>query len=488
MTARPPPRWVVLTFLCAGVFLGAVDFYIVSVAIPDLLRSFPGTGITGISWVINGYTVTFTAALLPAGGLADRYGRRRVFLGGLVVFTGSALACAFAPSAGVLIAARVVQGAGGGTITPLALTLILPRFGEQRRGTAIGLWTATQASAVAAGPAIGGALVSAIGWRAVFWLQLPVGLIALGGTAWALRGDPAGPAGPEESQAARGQLPDLVGVGLLGAATGLFSLGVVQAGAWGVLSWRTDLALIAGIGLGVMFVLRTLRHPAPIIDLRLLRIRLLRRANIAMLLTGLVMYAVPFGLVLFLIGVWHYSAARAGLAVTPGPIVQAVTALVAGRLVNRFGAQAAALPGAVLLAASPLIFTLGAGTQHRYLAVVLPTVITSSLAIGLLITPLSSVIVSQVPAAKLGSGTAMSVTARAVGAVISLSAFALLLGSVRGGQQAPGAYRIAWAAMTVIALAAIVVVSLTRPRRPRPSVTGPSVTGPSVTASPNCSE
>ena len=457
MTDRPPPRWVVLTFLCAGVFLGAVDFYIVSVAIPDLLRSFPGTGITGISWVINGYTVTFTAALLPAGGLADRYGRRRVFLSGLAVFAVSALACAFAPSAAVLIAARVVQGAGGGTITPLALTLILPRFAAQRRGTAIGLWTATQACAVAAGPAIGGALVTALGWRAVFWLQLPVGLIALGGTAWALRDDPHSP-----RETGPGRLPDLAGVGLLGAATGLFSLGVVQASAWGALSWRTGLALIGGIGLGVVFVLRTLRHPEPIIDLRLLRIRLLRLASTAMLLTGLVMYAVPFGLVLFLIGVWHYSAARAGLAVTPGPIVQAVTALVAGRLINRFGAQVAAVPGAVLLAVSTLIFTFGAGVQHRYLAVVLPAVIVSSLAIGFLITPLSSVIVSQVPAAKLGSGTALSVTARAVGAVISLSAFALLLGSVPGGQQAPGAYRIAWAAMTVIAVAAVVVVSVTR--------------------------
>lgn len=474
----PPRRWVVLTFLCAGVFLGAVDFYIVSIAIPDLLRSFPGAGITGISWVINGYTMTFTAALLPAGGLADRYGRRRVFLCGLTVFTLSALACAVAPSAAVLVAARIVQGAGGGTITPLALTLILPRFSEQRRGTAISLWTATQASAVAAGPAIGGALVSGLGWRAVFWLQLPVGLIALGGTAWALRRDPPG-------ETARGQLPDLAGVGLLGATIGLFSLGVVQSSAWGALSWRTDLALIASLGFGVVFVLRALRHPAPIIDLRLLRIRPLRLANTAMLLTGLVMYAVPFGIVLFLIGVWHYSAALAGLAVTPGPVVQAAAALVAGRLINRFGSQGAAVPGTVLLAASTLIFAFGAEMQHRYLAVVLPAILTSSLAIGFLITSLSSVVVSQVPAARLASGTAMSVTARAIGAVISLSAFALLLGSVRGGQHAPAAYRIAWAAMTVIAVAAIVVVSLTRQRRGRQELTGqslepgPAATGPS---------
>lgn len=469
-TPRQPRGRAALAFVCAGVFLGAVDFYIVSVAIPDLLRSFPGAGITGVSWVINGYTVAFTAALLPAGGLADRYGRRRVFLCGLAVFALSALACALAPSAAVLVAARVVQGAGGGTITPLALTLILPHFPEERRGTAIGLWTATQASAVAAGPAIGGALVSVLGWRAVFWLQLPVALLALTGTAWALRRD-------EPGDAAHGRLPDLAAVALLGAAIGLFSLGVVQSSAWGPLSWRTDLALIFGLGLGIVFVLRTMRHPAPIIDLRLLRIRLLRLASSAMLLTGLVMYAVPFGIVLFLIGVWHYSAALAGLAVTPGPVVQAAAALLAGRLINRFGSHAAAIAGTVLLAASTLIFALGAGTQHRYLEVVLPAVLTSSLAIGFVITSLSSVVVSQVPAAKLASGTAISITARAVGAVISLSAFALLLGSVRGGQHAPAAYRIAWVVMTVIAVAAIVVVSLTGQRRRHLELAGAPAAG-----------
>ena len=186
-----------------------------------------------------------------------------------------------------------MQGAGGGTITPLALTLILPHFPGERRGTAIGLWTATQSAAVAAGPAIGGALVSALGWRAVFWLQVPVGLIALGGTAWALRGETGsggsaisrGEAGPGEADSrvpAGGGLPDLAGVGLLGAAIGLLSLGVVESSAWGALSWRTDLALIGGVGLGVVFVLRTLRHPAPIVDLQPAADRPLRLANAAM--------------------------------------------------------------------------------------------------------------------------------------------------------------------------------------------------------------
>ncbi|HVB42859.1 MAG TPA: MFS transporter [Streptosporangiaceae bacterium] len=451
--AAAPRRWQAVVFVCAGVFLGAIDFYIVSVAIPDMLRSFPHAGIAGISWVVNGYTVTFTAALLPAGGLADRYGHRRIFLVGLAIFSLSALGCAAAPSAGVLVAARLVQGAGGGTITPLALALIVPRFPAERRGTAIGLWTATQSAAVAAGPSVGGILVSAVGWRAVFLLQLPIGLVALGGTAWALRGG-------TPAVAAAGPAPDLVGVVLLVGAIGLPSLAIVQSNSWGVLSWRTDAAMAAGLALGAAFVRRSLRHRAPVIDLALLAVRQVRRANIAMILVGLVMFAVPFGGVLFLIGVWRYSEARAGLAVTPGPILQALAALAGGRLCNRFGARAVVVSGAFLLVASTLLFALGTGSTPRYWAVVFPALAASSVAVGFLLTSLSSFVVSGVPADKLASGTSLLVAARAVGAVASLSAFALLLAAQPGGTRALAAYHVAWAAMSAIAVVLVVVTSV----------------------------
>lgn len=460
-----PRRWQVLAVLCTGVFLAAIDFNIVSVAVPDMLHSFPHARITGISWVINGYTVTFTAALLPAGGLADRYGHRRVFLCGLAVFTSSALACAVAPSAPALVAARLVEGFGGGTVTPLALPLILPRFPAERRGAAIGLWTATQSVAVAAGPSIGGGLVSALGWRSVFFLQLPIGLAALVGTGWALGGEPS-------AEKAGGRLPDLAGVGLLVGAIGMFSLAVVESKTWGPLTWRTDITLAVGLGLGAVIVRRTLHHPAPIVDLGLLKIGTVRRANVAMLVAGLVIFAVPLGTVLFLIGVWHYSAARAGLAVTPGPIMQAVAALAAGRVINRFGPRAAALPGAVLLTAGTLIFALGAGSRPEYLAVVLPAISFSSAGLGLCITSLSSVVVSAVSPGQLASGTAMTVTARAIGAVVSLSALALLLAAVRGGTHRPEAYHIAWVAMSVVAASLTVMVATTpgRPRQENPTI------------------
>lgn len=444
-----PRRWQVLSAVCAGVFLAAIDFYIVTIAVPDMLRSFSHSGIAEISWVFNGYTIAFTAALLPAAGLADRLGRRRVFLVGVGAFTLSALASAAAPSAAALIAARLVQGLAGGTITPLALALIVPQFPAERRGHAIGLWSATQSAAVAAGPALGGVLVSAIGWRAVFLLQVPIGLVAFAGAAWALDRD-QGPA--------RGSRPpDLFGVLLLVPGIGLPALAIVQSHAWGVLDWRTDAALAAGLLLGAAFVARSLRHPAPIIDLALLRIRAVRRANSVMMLTGLVMYALPAAAVLFLTGVWGYSEALAGLAVTPAPVAQAAAALAGGRLCSRYGPRAVAVPGAGLLVASTLAFALATGARSRYWAVLFPAVLGSGAAIGLLVISLSAAALSEVPATRMASGTSMSGVARAAGAVVSLSVLALILAAVPDGTRTLRAYHLAWMAMAVTAVVVLAV-------------------------------
>ena len=452
----PPRRWQVLTAICAGVFLGAMDFYVVSIAVPDLLRSFGHTGIAEISWVVNGYAITYTAALLPAGGLADRFGRRRVFLLGLSTFLVGSLACATAPSAAVLIAARCVQGIGGGIITPLALTQILPQFPAERRGYAIGLWSATQSAAVAAGPSLGGLLVSAAGWRAVFLLQLPIGLAALVAAAWALDRDQPADSGSRP--------PDLLGTAMLAAAIGLPPLAIVQSHAWGALNWRTDLAFCGGLVLGAAFVRRTLSHPAPVIDLALLRNRMIRRANGVMLLAGLVMFALPIANVLFLTGVWGYSEAQAGLAITPGPVIQTLAALVGGRLCNRYGPRAIAAPAAVLLAASISVFALATGARPEYWAVILPAILGSSAAVGLLVISLSAAVVAAAPADQLASATAMSVTARAGGAIASLSALALVLSTARGGARTPLAYHIAWAAMAIVAVAVAAAASTLRRR------------------------
>lgn len=460
-TALAPPRWQVLSAVYAGVFLAAIDFYIVSVAVPAMLRGFPHSGIAEISWVFNGYTITYTAALLPAAGLADRFGRRRVFLIGVAAFALSALGSATAPSAAALIAARLVQGAAGGTITPLALALILPHFPAERRAHAIGTWSATQSAAVAAGPSLGGVLVSAVGWRAVFALQVPVALAALAGAArvgraragetrvGAARVGRARTTGGAEVSQDRSHRSDLLGVLLLVPGIGLPALAIVQSHDWGVLNWRTVASLAVGLLLGAAFTVRSLRHPAPIIDLGLLRIPAVRRANSVMMLTGLIMYAIPAAAVLFLTGVWRYPAALAGLAVTPAPVMRAVAAIAGGRLCGRYGSRAVAVPGAALLAVSTLAF-LAVGGRSEYWAVFFPAVLGSGAGIGLMVISLSAAALAGVPAERLASATSMSAVARAVGAVVSLSGLALILSAVPGGTAGIRAYQLAWIAMAVI--------------------------------------
>lgn len=444
-----PRRWQVLSIICAGVFLAAIDFYIVAVAVPDMLHSFRHAGIAEISWVFNGYTIAFTAALLPAGGLADMFGRRRVFLIGLGLFSLGALGCAVAPSPAALIASRLVQGVAGGTITPLALPLILPRFPAERRGYAIGLWSATQSAAIAAGPSVGGALVSALGWRGVFLLQLPIGALALAGAAWAVDRD--------QVTARASRRPDLVGVLLLAPSIALTSLAIVQGHVWGALNWRTDGALACGLVLGLVFVRRSLSNPAPLIDIGLLKIRSVRRASAVMLTSGLVIYALPAATVLFLTGVWGYSAARAGLAITPGPVIQTLAALAGGRLCSRYRPRPVAVSGAAALAASMLTFAVATSSHPNYWAVIFPAIVGSGAAVGLLLTSLSAAALSEVPAARLASGTSIAVIARSAGAVVSLAALALILSAVPGGTGVLRPYHIAWTAMAGVAFVALVL-------------------------------
>ncbi|MFG1956729.1 DHA2 family efflux MFS transporter permease subunit [Nonomuraea sp. NPDC049028] len=451
-------RALPLAVLCGSAFLGAIDVQLANIAFPDMLRSFPSSGLPELSWVFNGYAITFTAALLPAGGLADRFGYRRVFLAGLTVFVVGAALCAVAPSAGILIAARVVQGVGGGVITPLTLALILPYYPPERRGTAIGLWSATQSVATASGPSLGGLLVAAWDWRTVFFLHLPVGLVVLFGAWRTLARTP--PSTPS-------RMPDLIGLFLLVAAIGLPSLAIVQSDAWGPGSPGTILALVAGVIVGVLFVRRSRSHPAPIVDLKILRARGTQRANLAMFLLGLVMFALPLANILFLTKIWGYSEAQAGLAVTPGAVVQVLTAPLAGRLAAKTGHRRLALGGVVLLSLATGYLAVAAGGGQAYLAVVLPAVVATGMGVAVLVNALSGAAVAEIPPARLATGTAMSVTSRACGAVIGVSALVLVLSGDRLGSTA--AYHGVWA--TMLGLCALIAVAASGLRSPEAPAT-----------------
>jgi EmrB/QacA subfamily drug resistance transporter len=447
-------RWPVLAATCLGAFLGALDFTLVNVAFPDLRASFPGSDLTRLSWVFNGYTIAFAGVLLPAGGLADRFGRRRVYLAGLGTFVAASGLCAAAPSAEALIALRLVQGAGAGILTPLALALVLPQFPAGRRGTAIGLWSASQSAALAVAPSLSGVVVGALGWRAVFLLHLPIGLLALAATWLAVPADPP---------ATGSRLPDLAGVALLVGAIALPTLAIVQSGEWGAASWPTVAAVAGGVGLGVWFVRRSARHPAPVVDLGLLSVRTTRLANVAMFLLGLVMFALQLANVLFLTGVWALSAVSAGLLLTPGPLAHVLAAPLGGRLCNRLGNRAVAVPGALLLAAGTLFLAARTGQRPDYLTAFLPGLLAGSAGVALVVTALSAAAVAEVPADRLATGTAISVNTRAIGAAVGLSSLALVLSQAPAGAAAP--YHRVWAVMAAVALGVAAVALTLGPAR-----------------------
>jgi MFS family permease len=304
-------RWKVLLVTSVAVFMGFLDVTIVNIAFPDIEASFSDTSLAGLSWILNAYNIVFAALLVPAGRLSDRLGRRRMFFVGIWTFLAASTVCGLAPSVEVLVAARVVQAAGAAILVPTSLALLLPEFPLEQRATATALWGATGGIAAATGPALGGVLVEATSWRWVFFVNLAIGLPALIPARRLLR---------ESRDPNPGPLTDILGIVLLVAGVGLLSLGIVKGQDWGWGSAAVVGSLAAAALALAAFVARSARHPAPVIELGLLRVRSFAVANAGVFLFALGFYAVLLANILFLTGVWGWSVLRAGIAVTPGPL------------------------------------------------------------------------------------------------------------------------------------------------------------------------
>lgn len=324
-----------------GALLAFVDSTIVNVAFPSIQRSFPTSSLPTLSWVLNGYNIVLAALLVIAGRAADLLGIKRTFLAGIGLFTLASAACAAATSPGMLIGFRLLQGGGAALLVPASLGLVVHAFPAERRAHAVGLWGATAALAAALGPPIGGALVSAGGWRWAFVVNVPVGVVAVLVARAKL---------VESRAAGRRRLPDVRGALLLGAALGLATLAIVQGGGWGWTSARVLGAFAAAAAAGGGFVLSSRAHPSPVIDPALLQQRAFVVANVATVVLAAGWYAYMLNHILWLRDVWGYSLLTAGLAVAPGAVVAAVTAGVLGRVVERIGYRWVAAAGALVWA------------------------------------------------------------------------------------------------------------------------------------------
>ena len=451
-------RWQVLLVTAVAVFMSFLDVTIVNIAFPDIRASFPGSSLNQLSWILNAYSIVFAAALVPAGRLADRFGRRRFFFLGTFVFLAASAICGAAGSVDVLIGARTMQALGGAMLVPASLGLLLPEFPLERRATATALWGATGAAAAAAGPSLGGLLVDWQSWRAVFSVNLLIGLPALLPARRLLR----------ESREPRTRFPDALGAIMLAGGVGALALAIVQGPQWRWGSARVVAAFAASAVLLAAFVWRSARHRAPVIELSLFRVRSFTVANAGGFVFALGFYALLLCNVLFLTGVWHYSILRAGVALTPGPLMAALAAPIGGRLSDRFGQRVVAVPGSLLFAAGCLLFALRTGAHSSYAADFLPANMLGGTGIGLTFAAFGSAAVAELPRSPYATGGAINNCIRQIGAVLGISTLIVLLGTPTPANALPLFHR-AWALMALTgAIAAVTALALGRVRASHP--------------------
>ncbi|SDF95270.1 drug resistance transporter, EmrB/QacA subfamily [Blastococcus aurantiacus] len=442
--ARSPG--LVLLVVSAAVFLSALDLLIVNIAFPTLSAEFDASTVA-LSWVLNGYTIVFAALLAPAGRMADRIGRRLVFLAGLATFLAGSLGCALAWDVGSLIAFRVVQATGGAMVTATSLALLLAAFPPARRSQAIAVWSMVGGVAAALGPPIGGLLVE-ISWRWIFLVNIPVGIAAL------VVGLRVLPESRDESETRR---PDFLGTVLLVLAVGLLAYGLVAAPDRG---WDSGVVLGAFAGAvvaGALVGLRAARAPrgtVPVLPLALFRVRSFTLASLAMAIFMAGFAGMLLGNVLWLTGGWGFTPTQAGFALIPGPALAALTAVPAGRLGARVGCGPVAATGMTLFALGTLVWFLQVGTEPAFATEFLPGQILTGIGVGLTLTNLSAAASSSLPPAALATGTATFGAARQIGATLGV---AVLLAAVAGrGGELAGAER-GWLLIVCLAVTAALV-------------------------------
>jgi NTE family protein len=402
---------------CAGAFVAFLDTTIVNIAFPDISASFAGSGRDALSWVLDGYFVVIAALLVPAGGLADRFGHRRIFLLGVVAFTVASLLCALAPSLGLLIAFRVLQGVGAALIAPASLAIVLDSFPVEKRATGVGLWGAAAAAAAATGPTLGGALVELSDWRLVFLVNLPLGAAIV----WAGRRRLA------ERPPRDSRLPDLPGALMLALSLALITLGIVEGNDWGWASAPTLGSFAAGAALLAAMVARSRTHPRPIVEPALFAHRSFRVGNLGTLLFSAAFFSIVLGNVLFLTSIWGYTVLQAGLATLPGPAWTTVVSGPAGRLADRFGQRAVVVPGALVFAAGVMVLR-SAGAEPDWLGLWLPGATLTGIGIGLAFPTLGSAAVRDIPDDRFATASAVNAAFRQIGAVLGTALLIAIVG------------------------------------------------------------
>ncbi|MFE4492731.1 MFS transporter [Streptomyces niveus] len=455
----PRRRLVILGTCCMSLLIVSLDTTVLNVALPSIRKDLHTT-VAGMQWTIDAYTLVIASLLMLAGSTADRIGRRRVFKTGLVVFTiGSAL-CSVAPSLELLVVFRMVQAVGGSMLNPVAMSIITNTFTEPReRARAIGIWGGVVGISMAAGPLIGGLLVETVGWRAIFLINVPVGITAFILT-WRY---------VPESRAAKPRRPDPVGQLLVMATLGAVTYAIIEAPAAG---WTSPLILsFAGAAALALtgLILYEPRRAEPLIDLRFFRSAPFSGATIIAVCAFGALGGFLFMNTLYLQNVRNLSPLEAGLYILPMAAPALVCAPLSGRLVGSYGARVPLLIAGTTLAASGLMFAVFEAETRLGLLIV--GYMLFGVGFGMVNAPITNTAVSGMPLSQSGVAAAVASTSRQIGTTLGVAVIGAVLAAGaagaathRGGigdEAFADASRPAWWIITGLGLSVLVVGALT---------------------------
>ncbi|MEU8930562.1 DHA2 family efflux MFS transporter permease subunit [Streptomyces sp. NPDC048409] len=454
--------WALVITSVAG-FMAALDNLVVTTALPSIRKDLGGA-LDDLEWTVSAYTLTFAVLLMFGAALGDRFGRRRLFLAGLAVFTGASAAAAMAPGIDSLIAARAVQGVGAAVMMPLTLTLLTAAVPEARRGMAYGIWGAVNGLAVASGPLIGGSLTEHVSWHWIFWLNVPLGLALL-------------PLARLRLAESHGTGAPLDFPGTLLASGGLFGIvyGLVRGPADGWTSSLVLTGLFAGGALLVGFVIHGSRAKNPMLPMRLFRSRAFSGINAASLLMFLGMFGSIFLLSQYMQGVLGYSPTEAGLRMLPWTGMPMLVAPIAGILSDRIGGRPVAAAG-LFLQAVGLGYMASVVTAHASYGVQLPALIISGIGMALYFAPAANLVMSAVRPEEQGIASGANNALREVGGALGIAVMSSIFAAQGGYESAQsfvdGLRPALVTGSAVVAVAGIAALLIPGRRRAARTVTG----------------
>jgi len=407
-------KWFTLVAACFGLFMAILDNLVVNIAMPTIAVDLDATT-THLQWIVSAYTIVFASLQITAGGLGDRFGRKRWFMLGLVLFTATSLLAALSRNIEMLIAMRALQGLGAAFIMPLSLSLISAAFPPEERGKAVGIWGAISVSSIALGPVVGGLLVEYASWEWVFLINVPIGLGALFVTSAVVRES------KDESGAVSTDIPGTV---LITAAIAALTYGLIEAGERGWGDTRIVTFLVGALALGIAFIYVESRTALPMVPLRFFRSKTFTGANIDSFMIAFLLTGISFFMTLYQQNVHGFSAVRTGLALLPMVAVMMALSPIAGSLTGRMGSRTLLSIGLGITAIGTLLF-LRSGADASYWDI-LPAFIVLGLGNSFLWAPMTTAVLNSVESDKSGIASAVNGAVREIGTAFGIA----LLGTI----------------------------------------------------------